>query len=71
MAINHKHLSRWIISHTGGQLVHKIFRVKVGMGRISQFDVIASTADNLCKQFGPRSGPTKHTPERIFRKLSF
>ena len=66
--IIHKHLSRWIISHTGGQLIHKIFCVKVGKGRISQYNVMASSANNLCKQFGPRSGPTKHIPERILER---
>ena len=27
---------------------------------LSFFCLLVSSADNLCKQFGPRSGPTKH-----------
>ena len=36
---------------------------------------ILSSADNLCKQFGPRSGfkrfDTDSVPERIFEKVNF
>ena len=33
--------------------------IRTGVNRNTKCKMLVSFADNLCKQFGPRSGPTK------------